>query len=113
MLWGAACWLAGRGRALGAWGAAQATAAGVSIALGGALRDAVNALALSGALGEAMSTASAGYTFVYHLEIGLLFVTLSALGPLVKTGIALRTAPLGTNPGKIGPTKIGLADFPT
>ncbi|MEM8958979.1 MAG: PucC family protein [Pseudomonadota bacterium] len=105
--------LAGRGLALGAWGAAQATAAGLSIALGGALRDGVNVLALSGSLGEAMSTASAGYTFVYHVEIGLLFVTLIALGPLVRTGSSLQTPPMGANPGKFGPTKIGLADFPT
>ena len=41
--------LEGRGLALGAWGAAQATAAGLSIALGGAIRDGVNALALGGA----------------------------------------------------------------
>jgi BCD family chlorophyll transporter-like MFS transporter len=30
---------AGRGLALGAWGAAQATAAGLSIAIGGGIRD--------------------------------------------------------------------------
>jgi MFS transporter, BCD family, chlorophyll transporter len=46
--------LAGRGLALGAWGAAQATAAGLAIALGGGIRDAVNHLALSGSLGEAL-----------------------------------------------------------
>ena len=33
---------AGRGLALGAWGAAQATAAGLSIFIGGTLRDVVN-----------------------------------------------------------------------
>ncbi|MEM6391060.1 MAG: MFS transporter, partial [Pseudomonadota bacterium] len=48
--------LAGRGLALGAWGAAQATAAGVSIALGGGLRDAVSALVGTGAFGQAVNT---------------------------------------------------------
>ncbi|MDJ0628118.1 MAG: MFS transporter [Rhodobacter sp.] len=97
---------AGRGLALGAWGAAQATAAGVSIAVGGTLRDGVNGLALSGRLGEALNTASAGYSFVYHLEIALLFATLIVLGPLVR--IAYQPQP---NQGAAG--KIGLADFPT
>jgi len=73
------------GLALGAWGAAQATAAGLGIALGGALRDGVSALATRGALGEALATQAAGYEFVYLLEIVLLFVTLAVLGPLVGT----------------------------
>ena len=47
--------LAGRGLALGAWGAAQATAAGLAIAFGGGIRDGVNHLALSGRLGEALA----------------------------------------------------------
>ena len=42
------------GLALGAWGAVQATAAGVAIALGGILRDCVSALAAQGALGAAL-----------------------------------------------------------
>jgi BCD family chlorophyll transporter-like MFS transporter len=101
--------VAGRGLALGAWGAAQATAAGLSIAIGGSIRDAVNQLGLSGQLGEAFQTAAAGYSVVYHLEIGLLFVTLVALGPLVRTGAKLNTRLFG--PDTNG--KIGLADFPT
>ena len=40
------------GLALGAWGAAQATAAGVAIAAGGALRDIVSSLAMHGDLGN-------------------------------------------------------------
>ncbi|MFN4172155.1 MAG: PucC family protein [Pseudorhodobacter sp.] len=98
--------LAGRGLALGAWGAAQATAAGLAIALGGALRDGVGGLALSGAFGEALMTPAFGYTFVYHTEIGLLFVTLLVLGPLVRIR-ALPTQP------KPGPARIGIAEFPT
>ncbi len=74
------------GLALGAWGAAQATSAGVAIALGGALRDGVTQLAMRGALGAAMRNPATGYSFVYHLEIALLFATLIAIGPLVRTG---------------------------
>ena len=98
--------LAGRGLALGAWGASQATAAGVSIALGGALRDGVNSLALSGQLGPALNTPAVGYSMVYHLEIGLLFATLIVLGPLVRTSFLQPQTPHGDG-------KIGLADFPT
>ncbi|MFK7837181.1 MAG: PucC family protein [Sulfitobacter sp.] len=94
---------AGKGLALGAWGAAQATAAGVSIFLGGALRDIINAAALNGTLGDALNSATTGYSVVYHLEIALLFTTLIALGPLV------RARPLTETPAQ----PIGLADFPT
>ncbi|KMO35944.1 BCD family MFS transporter [Methylobacterium aquaticum] len=72
------------GLALGAWGAVQATAAGAAIAASGILRDAGSALAVSGRLGEALSEASTGYLVVYHIEIGLLFATLVAIGPLVR-----------------------------
>lgn len=95
---------AGRGLALGAWGAAQATAAGLSIAIGGAIRDGVNTLAQSGQLGDALGTAGTGYSVVYHLEILLLFATLVALGPLVRTRTTTTTN---------GGAKIGLADLPT
>ena len=102
--------IAGRGLALGAWGAAQATAAGLSIALGGAIRDSVNALATSGRLGEALASPATGYSVVYHIEIALLFVTLIALGPLVRLSFLEPQGPTGNS--KIG-GKIGLADFPT
>lgn len=95
---------AGKGLALGAWGAAQATAAGISIAMGGAIRDGVNSIAMSGQLGEALGNAATGYSVVYHLEILLLFATLVALGPLVRT----RTTKTAD-----GGAKIGLADLPT
>lgn len=97
----------GNGLALGAWGAAQATAAGLSIALGGALRDGINGIATSGAWGTALDTPATGYAFVYHIEIGLLFVTLAALGPLV------RVTRSSTKPTPSGPARFGLADFPT
>ncbi|MEQ6250755.1 PucC family protein [Sulfitobacter sp. HNIBRBA3233] len=94
---------AGRGLALGAWGAAQATAAGVSIFAGGALRDIINHAATSGQLGPALQSNATGYSVVYHIEIGLLFITLIALGPLVRTRAMAEPS---TRP-------IGLADFPT
>jgi MFS transporter, BCD family, chlorophyll transporter len=72
------------GLALGAWGAVQACCAGAALALGGGLRDAVSDLAVRGMAGEALASASTGYSFVYHLEILLLFTTLVALGPLVR-----------------------------
>ncbi len=72
------------GLALGAWGAAQATAAGAAILIGGILRDAVSTLGATGALGPALATPAAGYGVVYHLEILLLFSTLVAIGPLAR-----------------------------
>jgi MFS transporter, BCD family, chlorophyll transporter len=98
---------AGQGLALGAWGAAQATAAGFATALGGGLRDLVGHWAMSGAAGPALAYPAVGYTFVYHLEIGLLFATLIALGPLVK----LRIFNPETRNGPV--QRIGIADFPT
>ncbi|WP_305983757.1 BCD family MFS transporter [Roseibium sp. MMSF_3544] len=67
---------------VGAWGAVQATAIGVSLLLGGVIKNAVNALAFDGVLGPAMDTAATGYLVVYHIEIGLLFLCLAVLGPL-------------------------------
>jgi BCD family chlorophyll transporter-like MFS transporter len=66
------------GLALGAWGAVQASAAGVAIALGGILRDLVSRLTPPDWLG-----AAAGYDFVYVTEVGLLFATLLTMIPLV------------------------------
>lgn len=99
--------LAGRGLALGAWGAAQATAAGIGIAVGGVLRDIVGTTAMSGALGAGMAEPFTGYSFVYHVEIGLLFMTLIALGPLVRTRRPLQTK------NNAATARIGLADLPT
>jgi BCD family chlorophyll transporter-like MFS transporter len=79
------------GLALGAWGAVQATSAGVAIALGGAVRDGVTSLALKGSLGPALTGAATGYGAVYQMEIILLFATLVAIGPLVRSG--KKTAP--------------------
>ncbi|MDA0720476.1 MAG: PucC family protein [Proteobacteria bacterium] len=94
---------AGRGLALGAWGAAQATGAGLSIFIGGTLRDLVNHAAGNGILGEALATPATGYSVVYHTEIALLFITMIVLGPLV------RLRPITQR----GSAKLELADFPT
>ncbi len=72
------------GIVLGAWGAAQATAAGLGVGIGGLLRDGVAALGAKGALGPAFAVPEASYGVVYHLEILLLFATLVAVGPLVR-----------------------------
>jgi BCD family chlorophyll transporter-like MFS transporter len=89
------------GLALGAWGAVQATSAGLAIALGGAVRDGVTTLAARGALGSVMTGPSVGYGAVYQIEILLLFVTLVAIGPLVRSGVNLRQS-----------RGYGLAEFP-
>jgi BCD family chlorophyll transporter-like MFS transporter len=65
------------GLAMGAWGAVQATAAGVGMAAGGLIRDAV-------ALG---SSPVMGYSAVYAIEIVLLALTLWAMGPLVRAPV--------------------------
>ncbi len=93
----------GAGLALGAWGAVQATAAGTAIFLGGAIHDAVSGLATRGLLGEAMTGPAAAYSVVYHIEIVLLFVTLAAIGPLVRWQAAQ---------GRVPTSRFGLAEFP-
>jgi len=91
------------GLALGAWGAVQATAAGASVAAGGVIKDVVGMLATSGWLGESLVSDVTGYSFVYHLEMYLLFAVLVAVGPLVRH---TRTA----HPEQ--QRRFGLAEFP-
>jgi len=95
----------GNGLALGAWGAVQATAAGVALGSGGGLRDLFARLAESGALGPALATNASAYLMVYHLEIAALFATLVALGPLVLTAREGATRTPATEP-------FGLAELP-
>jgi len=66
------------GLALGAWGAVQATAAGIAMALGGVLRD-----VLSGILGPQGPTLA--YAVIYALEILLLLAALLAMLPLLRS----------------------------
>ncbi len=61
------------GLALGAWGAVQATAAGVGVALGGVMRDVL--LAIQGA----EAAAEIPYIAVFTLEIALLIAALAAM----------------------------------
>ncbi|AHE55343.1 BCD family MFS transporter [Sphingomonas sanxanigenens] len=85
--------LGGRtGLALGAWGAVQASCAGVAIVTGGLVRDLVSALAVSGHLGTTLAGPTTGYALVYCVEIVLLVATLVALGPLVRRDAAASPA---------------------
>jgi len=61
------------GLALGAWGAVQATAAGLAMGLGGIIRDLMALVVNSGT----------AYAFVYSLEVVLLLITLYAMYPLI------------------------------
>jgi BCD family chlorophyll transporter-like MFS transporter len=93
------------GIALGAWGGVQATCAGVSIAIAGALRDWVAHAGAAGQLGPAFSQPVSAYAMVYHIEIGLLFAMLVAIGPLAR---------FDAHPHRTTPTtKFGLSEFPT
>ena len=91
------------GLALGAWGAVQASAGGLAIAFGGAARDIVSDLAAHGTFGPALAGPATGYGVVYYVEIVMLFVTLAAIGPLVRPATNLKTKPIGS---------FGLAEFP-
>jgi BCD family chlorophyll transporter-like MFS transporter len=74
----------GAGLTLGAWGAVQATSAGLAMIVSGFLRDGVSVLAGAGALGPALAERATPYSVVWHIEIALLFATLVALGPLAR-----------------------------
>ena len=91
------------GLALGAWGAVQATAGGASVALGGVIKDVIGALATSGWLGESLMSTVTGYSFVYHIEMYLLFGVLVAIGPLVRND---------SSTARLRGQKFGLADLP-
>ncbi|MEM1131156.1 MAG: PucC family protein, partial [Pseudomonadota bacterium] len=76
------------GLALGAWGAVQATAAGIAIAIGGGLRDVVLATPGGG-------DAATPYMAVFGLEIVLLILALVAIVPLRAAMIRRRAKSLG------------------
>ena len=96
------------GLALGAWGAVQATCAGAGIALGGALRDIIAAIAMATDPGGTIATRATGYTSVYLIEILLLLAGLAAIGPLV--GRHRRTT---TDSTEDADQSFGLREFPT
>ncbi len=97
----------GSGLALGAWGAVQASAVGIGLASGGIIRDFAGALSQAGHLGETLSDPAIGYSVVYHLEIGFLFASLIAIGPIVRVA-----GPTGAHTTPQQPAKFGLADLP-
>ena len=70
------------GLSLGAWGAVQATSAGLAIAIGGVVRDAVMATETVG------SSAATSYNSVFMLEIGLLLLALLLALPLLSRNSA-------------------------
>jgi BCD family chlorophyll transporter-like MFS transporter len=67
------------GLALGAWGAVQATAAGVAVGSGGIIKDLLNLPSLHPAT---------GYTTVYGIEILLLLATIAAMLKLIQPAAA-------------------------
>jgi BCD family chlorophyll transporter-like MFS transporter len=67
------------GLALGAWGATQATAAGIAVALGGIIRDVV----------AIFSNSATGYMSVYIIEIILMLATIIIMLPLIKSNTAV------------------------
>jgi len=92
------------GLALGAWGAVQASGAGLAILVGGLGRDLIATLAVSEHLGSTLAYRATGYGAIYLFEILLLLLTLAVLGPLVR-GREQVAAP--------GPARFGLTQFPT
>jgi BCD family chlorophyll transporter-like MFS transporter len=66
------------GLALGAWGAVQATAAGVAIAVGGVVRDVV-----MGWAGVSSHAGTHGFLVVYSAEVLFLLLALAVVAPLV------------------------------
>jgi len=66
-----------RGLALGAWGAVQATAAGIGVALGGVIRDALSSLEPGAVLTP--------YLSVYVLEVILLIAAIVTMNSLVRS----------------------------
>jgi MFS transporter, BCD family, chlorophyll transporter len=71
------------GLALGAWGAVQATAAGVAVALGGIGRDVVSSFADRGYFGPSLAVPATGYAFVYSIEMALLVATTVVMATLI------------------------------
>jgi BCD family chlorophyll transporter-like MFS transporter len=81
------------GLALGAWGAVQATAAGIAVALGGIVRDTASALAAQGLFGPAAAQPATGYAVVYGIEIALLVATIVVMNALIGDGRRLAPMP--------------------
>jgi len=74
------------GLALGAWGAVQATAAGIAVALGGIIRDVV----------AMYSNSATGYMSVYSIEIILMLATIITMLPLMKNNTVVSKSRMKT-----------------
>jgi BCD family chlorophyll transporter-like MFS transporter len=72
------------GLALGAWGAVQATTAGIAMIASGAIRDLVNVAAGAAQGVWGLPGVATGYMTVYALEIILLAVAIAAILPLLR-----------------------------
>ena len=73
-----------RGLAVGAWGAVQATAAGLAIALGSMIRDVFNVLRDTNDAAPDVLQSAGGYITVYAIEIVLLAATIALTYPLIR-----------------------------
>jgi BCD family chlorophyll transporter-like MFS transporter len=91
------------GLALGTWGAVQATAAGLGMALGGVVRDLTLMSPLAAGTGPAVP-----YIIVYAIEIALLAATLLAMLPL----FGIRPSDAVTAIAKATPLQGGIAGLP-
>ena len=89
------------GLALGAWGAVQATAAGVAMLVAGGIRDGVVAVMGDGVASMSAVTPGAGYLAVYLVALAGLLVLLVVLGPLAARSRA-----------EVRPVPFGIAEFP-
>jgi BCD family chlorophyll transporter-like MFS transporter len=93
------------GLSLGAWGAVQTTAAGVAIAVGGVIRDAMLLVP-----GE-MAGSAGPYVPVFALEAGLLALALIAALPLLRRGVdsdrgAAMSKTMGATQDELAGTKV-------
>jgi BCD family chlorophyll transporter-like MFS transporter len=73
-----------RGLALGAWGAVQASGAGLAVAISGVIRDLISNSVGPGATVAGISGPASGYTAVYGIEVLLLMCTIVAMAPLIR-----------------------------
>jgi BCD family chlorophyll transporter-like MFS transporter len=89
------------GLALGAWGAVQATAAGLAMAMAGGIRDGVSSALSANSSAIHAVAPGAGYLAVYLVAVAGLLVLLVVLGPLA----ARRRA-------EVRPVPFGIAEFP-
>ncbi len=95
-----------RGLALGSWGAVQATAAGLAMALGAIIRDLVAATFAEGNPLPGMSAAATGYTAVYCIEVTLLAITVVTMAKLLRP---FRAHAAGASAAGIAPVPDALA----